>query len=80
MRRHIVVFSAASVAFLVALPPVIWASLGFDASGMDTHGWIAMVLGAVLTCGLAVALMAAVFASDRSGHDARVGGRAQGDE
>ena len=59
---------------------MVWASLGFDASGMGTHGWIAMVIGVLLTCGLAIALMAAVFASESSGHDARVGGRPREDE
>ncbi|CAA9390058.1 MAG: hypothetical protein AVDCRST_MAG93-9683 [uncultured Chloroflexia bacterium] len=46
---------------------------------MGIHGWIAMLLGVVLTCGLAIGLMAAVFASDRSGHDERASGLAAAD-
>jgi hypothetical protein len=80
MHRHVVVFSIASVALVTALLLVVGASLGFDTSGMGTHGWVAMVIGVVLTFGLAIALMGAVFASDSSGHDARVGGRGRADE
>lgn len=75
MWRHIMVFSAVSAGLLLVLLLAARVLFGFDGSGMGLHGWIAMILGVVLTSGLAIALMAAVFASDRSGQDARAAGR-----
>ena len=74
MRRHVIVVSAASAGLLIVLLLAARVLFGFDGSGMGLHGWIAMILGVVLTSGLAIALMATVFASDRSGQDARVAG------
>jgi len=75
MRRHIIVFAVASAGLFVVLLLAAWLLVGFDGSGMGLHGWVAMILGVVATSGLAIALMAAVFASDRSGQDARAAGR-----
>lgn len=80
MRRHVIVFSVASAGLFFVLLLAAWLLLGFDGSGMGLHGWIAMVLGVLLTVGLAIALMAAVFASDRSGQDARAAGRTKASE
>ena len=71
MWSHVLVYAAASVGLLAVLLLAAWAVFGFDGSGMGLHGWIAMILGVVLTAGMAIALMATVFASDRSGQDAR---------
>lgn len=44
-----------------------WTGLG-DVS-MPWQGWLALILGVVLTLGLGVALMGLVFYSSRHGHD-----------
>lgn len=79
MRKHIAIFSAAGAASLAVLLAVAWMLLGFSGTGLSIHGWIALVLGVVLTCGLAIALMALVFASDSGGYDTRASGRPEGD-
>lgn len=40
--------------------------------GLSVHGIIALFIGAILTTGLAMGLMALVFLSDRGGRDADV--------
>jgi len=64
--------------FLIAS---IWFAVetwtGVDDAGvaftMSWHGWLALVLGVVLTSVLGAALMALTFHSSRSGHDEEVG-------
>ncbi|MBL6081989.1 hypothetical protein JMJ56_28830 [Belnapia sp. T18] len=80
MWRHVMVFSVASAGLLLVRLLAARILFGFDGSGMGLHGWIAMILGVVLTSGLAVALMAAVFAFDRTGQDARAAGRSDARE
>jgi hypothetical protein len=41
---------------------------------MGLRGWLAMIVGSLVTGGLAVGLMAAIFASDRGGYDRAAGG------
>ncbi len=43
-----------------------WDGLG---SGMSGHGWLAYILGGVLTLGLSMGLFALSFYSARHGHD-----------
>jgi hypothetical protein len=56
-----------ALALLVGLGLLLWNAVG-DVS-MSGHGWIAMVLGAVLTVLLGVGLMSLVFYSHRKGYD-----------
>ena len=51
---------------------VWWTFSGFDGSGMDIHGWIALGLGVVLSLALGIGLMMLVFYSQRHGYDDRV--------
>ncbi len=44
-------------------------TLTFGDLGFSSHGYIALVLGVVLTMALAMLLMGLVFWSNRSGHD-----------
>jgi len=44
----------------------VWTSMETQ---MGWHGWIALVLGVVLTAALGAGLMWLVFHSSRSGHD-----------
>jgi hypothetical protein len=47
---------------------------GFAGGELGFHGWVALTLGIVLTCALAITLMALVFHSARSGRDESAGG------
>jgi hypothetical protein len=61
---------AAAVAVVVLLIVVVaqfWTGLGD--SGMSEGGWVALVLGALVTLALGVGLMALVFISNRRGYD-----------
>lgn len=44
----------------------------WDASAMSVHGWIALILGTVLSLGVGGGLMALVFHSARKGYDERI--------
>ena len=66
-----VIGSTGGVAALLLL---IWAFFGFQSLGLDVPGTIALILGVVLTISVAVALMALIFYSNRSGRDDMVGG------
>jgi len=55
---------------LIALALVIfWAFGGFRSMGLSIAGAIALILGILATCGLAIGLMALVFYSDVSNAD-----------
>lgn len=58
----------------MALLLAIWACFGFQGPGLDEPGTVALILGIVLTIGLAVGLMALMFYSNRTGRDDAVGG------
>ncbi len=72
--RQILGFSAGCVGLIALVLLIIWAMGGFEGGGMGVHGWVALTIGIVLTCALAITLMALVFHSDRSGQDERAGG------
>jgi hypothetical protein len=72
--RHILGFSAGCVGFIALVLLLIWAMGGFAGGEMSVSGWVALALGIVLTCALAITLMALVFHSARSGRDESAGG------
>jgi hypothetical protein len=51
-------FVAGSVGGAVALILLFWAYFGFQALGLGFHGTLALMIGIVLSVGLAVGLMA----------------------
>jgi hypothetical protein len=57
----------------LALGPLLalWAVTGFSAFGMTLHGVVAMVLAAVVSVGLASALMGLLFHSEHLGRGER---------
>lgn len=65
---------AGSLAGIIALIALFFAASGSRWLGLDTNATIALILGIVLTVGLAVGLMALMFYSSRSGRDDIVGG------
>ena len=52
---------------------IVFMAVGWDApeggSPMSTGGWIAMIVGIIVTIALGVGLMALMFYSNRSGRD-----------
>ena len=62
-----VVTAAAVVILVVVVIASAWTGLG-DTS-MSAGGWVALVLGAVVTLALGIGLMALVFLSNRRGFD-----------
>jgi hypothetical protein len=72
--RQILGFSAGCVGFIALVLLLVWAMGGFAGAGMGVHGWIPLAIGIVLTCALAITLMALVFHSARSGRDESAGG------
>lgn len=67
-------YVAGSAGGIVALLALTWALFGFRSLGLDVPGTIALFLGVGLTISVAVALMALIFYSNRSGRDDMVGG------
>lgn len=70
--KWIVTYSLACVGAIVAVLALLWASNGFSTGGLSGHGIAAIVLGVTSSVLLAVALMALVFYSNRSGQDDQV--------
>jgi hypothetical protein len=70
--KWIVNYSLICIGAIVAVLAVLWASNGFSAGGLSGHGIAAIVLGTTFSVLLAVALMALVFYSNRSGQDDQV--------
>ena len=56
---------------IVAIVIGFWAWQQIGAVEIGTHGWIALVLGAVLTINVCAGLMALMFFSARRGYDER---------
>jgi hypothetical protein len=59
--------AAVVVAALIVVSVGNWERIGD--SGIGLNGWIALVLGIVVTMALGVGLMALVFISNRRGYD-----------
>lgn len=60
------------IAALAALGVILWGATQFWeglGAGMSWHGWIAYILGGLLTLGLSAGLFALSFYSSRHGHD-----------
>ncbi|HLY44996.1 MAG TPA: hypothetical protein VKQ73_05420 [Stellaceae bacterium] len=64
--------AAAAVAGVAVVVAGLWADVG-DV-GISAAGWVALILGALVTLALGVGLMALVFISSRRGYDDPTGG------
>jgi hypothetical protein len=62
-------FSLLCLGGIAGLSLLAWAMTGFSTFGLDADDFKFLALGSVFTCLLAVALMGAMFYSDRSGKD-----------
>lgn len=67
-RTYLAVAAAVIVlAIIGAVSVVNWGLVGD--SGIDANGWIALVLGVLVTSAVGIGLMALVFISNRRGYD-----------
>lgn len=57
----------AAVIVVIVMMANVWTGLGD--TGMSEGGWVALVLGVVVTLALGIGLMALVFISSRRGYD-----------
>lgn len=72
VSKWLVTYVAACVGAIVAVLLAVWAFNDFAGLGIGLEGTVALVLGIVVTVGVGIGLMALVFQSDRSDHDAVV--------
>jgi len=59
--------AAIVVAVVVAVSVVNWLQIGN--SGISVNGWIALILGVLVTLAVGIGLMTLVFVSNRHGYD-----------
>ena len=62
-----IVIAALIVAIVVVISVGNWNFIGN--SGIDLNGWIALILGVIVTLAVGIGLMALVFISNRRGYD-----------
>jgi hypothetical protein len=62
-----VAIAVAVMAVIIAFAVVNWHEIG--ETGIDLNGWIALILGVLVTVGLGVGLMTLIFISNRRGYD-----------
>lgn len=80
LSKWLVTYLATCVGAVVAVLLAAWAANGFAGIGIGLEGTVTLILGVVLTVGLGIGLMALVFQSDRSDHDAVVYRETAGDQ
>jgi hypothetical protein len=62
-------FALLCLAGMLALGFLIWAQTGFSTFGLDEDDFKFLAGGSIVTCLVAIALMTAMFYSNRSGKD-----------
>lgn len=67
--RWMIGFLVACAGAVIVVLSILWALTGFASLGISGHGFAALILGSVLTTGVAVGLMALIFYSNRSQQD-----------
>jgi hypothetical protein len=55
------------LAIIIAISALNWRAIGNN--GIDLNGWIALILGVLVTLAVGIGLMALVFISNRRGYD-----------
>jgi hypothetical protein len=55
------------MAVVIAVSVFNW--LAIDSSDIDLNGWIALILGVLVTLAVGIGLMALIFVSSRRGYD-----------
>jgi len=62
-----IAIAVAVMAVIIAVAVVNWHEIG--ETGIDLNGWIALILGVLVTVALGVGLMTLIFISNRRGYD-----------
>jgi len=68
-RRAWIAAGIAAVVVVVLIAVTVSNWVGIGDAGIGFNGWIALVLGIVVTMAVGVGLMALVFISNRRGYD-----------
>jgi hypothetical protein len=55
------------MAIIIAVSAFNWHAIGN--TGIDLNGWIALILGVLVTLAVGIGLMALIFISNRRGYD-----------
>jgi hypothetical protein len=63
----VVAIAATVMAIIIAVSVFNWLAIG--SSGIDLNGWIALILGVLVTLAVGIGLMALIFISSRRGYD-----------
>ncbi|HET6522636.1 MAG TPA: hypothetical protein VFG47_22855 [Geminicoccaceae bacterium] len=69
MKRAVAVIALLGVLLAVAIATTVWAWRRVGEAEISGHGYVALVLGAVLAFAVGAGLMALVFFSSRRGYD-----------
>ena len=64
-----IAIAVAAAAVVAVVAAVVGPGGDMGDSGMSGAGWVAMLLGIVVTLGVGIGLMALVFISNRRGYD-----------
>jgi hypothetical protein len=80
MKRWLLVYALSCAALIGFVCFAFWAFNGFRGLDISWRGMAALVVGCVLVSALSISLMAAVFWSNRGGHDSAAHGDAQSDD
>lgn len=72
ISRWLIGYVLACAGAIGAVLLAVWAINGFAGLGIGLEGTVALALGIIFSVGLGIGLMALVFQSDRSDHDAVV--------
>jgi hypothetical protein len=59
--------AAITIAVVIAVSVVTWQQIGN--SGISVNGWVALILGVLMTLAVGIGLMTLVFISSRHGYD-----------
>lgn len=70
MRRWIIAYAAGCTGLVAFVCFLLWAFNDFQGLAVSWQGMLAIIAGSALVTALSVGLMAAVFWSNRGGHDA----------
>ena len=69
MKRWMLAYSLTCAGLITFVCLALWVFNGFKGLDISWQGMAALIVGSVLVSGLSIGLMAAVFWSNRGGHD-----------
>lgn len=69
MRRWITAYVVGCTGLVAFVCLIMWAANDFEGLPVSWQGMLAIIVGSALVAALSIGLMAAVFWSNRGGHD-----------